>query len=125
MLRHCRHALIKHKFQAVMVSANRKMTPPQVRAPVTDDLHEADELPLVGCQLGWRAANNLLKLSPAIPTTPDELDELVSYQTNQKDVNAENNLEIGSENNLEQICSLRPQESKNNLKRKVNQELEV
>ena len=71
------------------------------------------------------AANNLLKLSPAIPTTPDELDELVSYQTNQKDVNAENNLEIGSENNLEQICSLRPQESNNNLKRKVNQELEV
>jgi poly(A) polymerase len=71
------------------------------------------------------AANNLLKLSPAIPATPDELDELVSYQTNQKDVNAENNLEIGSENNLEQICSLRPQESNNNLKRKVNQELEV
>uniref|UniRef100_A0A804M1M6 polynucleotide adenylyltransferase n=1 Tax=Zea mays TaxID=4577 RepID=A0A804M1M6_MAIZE len=70
------------------------------------------------------AANNLLKLSPAIPATPDELDELISYQTNQKDVNAENNLEIGSENNLEQICSLRPQESNNNLKRKANQELE-
>ncbi|XP_066395489.1 nuclear poly(A) polymerase 1-like [Miscanthus floridulus] len=80
-------------------------------------------------ECGGSAANNLLNLSPAIPATPDELDELVSHHqvnANQKDVNAEwrPSLEIGSENNLEQICSLRPQDSNNNLKRKANQELE-
>lgn len=81
-------------------------------------------------ECGGSAANNLLNLSPAIPATPDELDELVSHHqvnANQKDVNAERrpSLEIGSENNLEQICSLRPQDCNNNLKRKANQELEV
>jgi hypothetical protein len=45
-----------------MVSANRKMTPPQVRAPVTDNLHEADELPLVGCQLKMAGCKRLAKV---------------------------------------------------------------
>jgi hypothetical protein len=34
-----------------MVSANRKVTPPLVRAPGTDGLDEADELPLVSLHL--------------------------------------------------------------------------
>lgn len=75
------------------------------------------------------AANNLPNLLPAIPAPPDELDELVSYhqvKANQKDVNAEqrSSLEVCSENNLEQICSLSPDDS-NHMKRKANQELEV
>jgi hypothetical protein len=43
VLRYGRQALIKQKLKVVMVSANNKVTPPQVRAPVTDGLHEADE----------------------------------------------------------------------------------
>jgi poly(A) polymerase len=75
------------------------------------------------------AANNLPSLPPAIPAVPDELDELASYhqvKANQVDVNADQkpSLEGSSEDNLEQPCSLRPQNS-NNLKRKANEELEV
>ena len=51
MLRNCGQALIQQEFETVVVSPNRKVAPPQVRAPVTDGLHEADELPLVGHQL--------------------------------------------------------------------------
>ncbi|TKW36260.1 hypothetical protein SEVIR_2G428900v4 [Setaria viridis] len=74
------------------------------------------------------AANNLPSLPPAIPAEPDELDELVSYhqvKANQVDINADQrpSLEGSSEDNLEQPCSLRPQNS-NNLKRKATEELE-
>ncbi|CAL4940194.1 unnamed protein product [Urochloa decumbens] len=73
------------------------------------------------------AANNLLNMSPAIPVAPDELDELTYHPViaNQKDVSADQrpSLEGCSGDNLEQTCSLRPQNS-NNLKRKANEELE-
>jgi poly(A) polymerase len=75
------------------------------------------------------AANNSPSLPPAIPAIPDELDELASYhqvKANQVDGNADQRpfLEGSSEDNLEQPCPLRPQNS-NNLKRKANEELEV
>jgi poly(A) polymerase len=75
------------------------------------------------------AANNLPSLPPAILAEPDELDQLVSYhqvKANQVDINADwrPSLEGSSEDNLEQPCSLRPQNS-NDLKRKANEELEV
>ncbi|CAN6374025.1 unnamed protein product [Urochloa humidicola] len=73
------------------------------------------------------AANNLLSMSPAIPAAPDELDELTYHQVipNQTNASADQrpSLEGCSGDNLEQTCSLRPQNS-NNLKRKANEELE-
>ncbi|CAN6176488.1 unnamed protein product, partial [Urochloa humidicola] len=73
------------------------------------------------------AANNLLSMSPAIQAAPDELDELTYHQVipNQTNASADQRppLEGCSGDNLEQTCSLRPQNS-NNLKRKANEELE-
>ncbi|KAJ1294291.1 hypothetical protein BS78_01G134900 [Paspalum vaginatum] len=78
-------------------------------------------------ECGGSAANNSLNLTAAIPGAPDELDELMSYdqvKANQKDVGDQRpSLDVCSENNLEQTCISRPEDS-NNLKRKANETLE-
>lgn len=56
MLRDCGKALIQEELQAVVVGADKERPSPEVYAPMTDGLDEADQLPLVGGEPGmaWR-----------------------------------------------------------------------
>ena len=47
MLRNGGEALIQEKLQAVVVSADQEVAPPQVRAPMADSLHQSNKLPFV------------------------------------------------------------------------------
>jgi hypothetical protein len=51
VLRHGRQALVQQELQAIMVSTNIKMTPPQVRAPMAHCLHQPNQLALICRQL--------------------------------------------------------------------------
>jgi hypothetical protein len=52
MLRHGGEALVEQELQAEVIGAHEKAATPQVRAPMPDGLHKADQLPLVGHQFG-------------------------------------------------------------------------
>ena len=56
MLQNSREALVEEMLQAAVVGSDGERPRPEVRPLVTDDLDEADELPLVSGQLGvlWR-----------------------------------------------------------------------
>jgi len=52
MLRICCEALVEEVLQAAVVHSGGERSCLEVGAPVTDDLDEADELPLISGQLG-------------------------------------------------------------------------
>ena len=51
VLRNGRQALVQEELEAVMVSANKEVAAPQIRAPVAHSLHQTDELLLISREL--------------------------------------------------------------------------
>lgn len=51
--------LVEEELQADVVSADGEAPSPEVGAPVSNGLHEADQLALVGCQLAMASCKGL------------------------------------------------------------------
>jgi len=51
MLGNCGQALVKQKFKTVMISTDQKVTPPQIRSPMMNGLHQPDEFALISRKL--------------------------------------------------------------------------
>jgi hypothetical protein len=51
MLRYHGEALIEHEFECVVVRAHDETPPPEVWSPVSNGLHQVDQLPLISGKL--------------------------------------------------------------------------
>ena len=52
MLRNGGQTLVLEMFETAVIRAHKELRRPQIWPPVSHDLHEANKLALVGCELG-------------------------------------------------------------------------